>query len=78
MTVSAPLVNTSGLTALTLSHRFVRALVRRPSLLVLMALYVFAASCATSAPGVLVGLAVVAVFALKTCAIVRAELRLTA
>jgi hypothetical protein len=77
MTISASFTSTGGSTALTLPRRFGRALVRRPARLVLMALYIFAASCATSAPGVLVGLAVVAVFALKTFCIVRAELRLT-
>jgi hypothetical protein len=42
-----------------------------------MVLYVFAASCATSTPGLLAGLAVVGVFCIRTACIVRTELGLT-
>ena len=51
MTIAAPLVSTGHSTVLTTTRSCLRALLRRPSLLVLMVLYVFAAACATSTPG---------------------------
>jgi hypothetical protein len=77
MTIFTPLAGSGRATMLTTTRRCVRAVLRRPSLLALMVLYVFAASCATSPGGFLAGLAIVGVFCVRTVCIVRAELGLT-
>jgi hypothetical protein len=76
MAISLPLAVEGRSTTAGATRRFFRAAVRRPLLLVLMALYVFAASCATSPAGLIAGLAVVAVFCVRTAFTLRAELRL--
>lgn len=74
MAVSASLAVPRSSSAPATTRRCLRAAVHRPILLVLTALYVLAACCATSPAGVLAGLAVVVVFGVRTGVIIRAEL----